>query len=154
MSQAPQGRYDWAKDNSEKFLLLAALIVLLVSCVWIALRVDSQSAEQSVVRATLKQGGVVVDEQDTTAFMSHPRSTPGLAAILRVSEERAKETTSARIEEASMTEYSHVAPCLHLPFQSIRNCAYSPSWGGSPAPPSQSPRRARKSKAFGRRAPL
>lgn len=68
MSQAPQGKYDWAKDNYEKFLLLAALIVLLVSCVWIALRVDSQSAEQSVVRATLKQGGVVVDEQDTTAF--------------------------------------------------------------------------------------
>jgi len=68
MSQAPQGKYDWAKDNYEKFLLLAALIVLLVSCVWITLRIDAQSAEQSVVRATLKQGGSVVDEEDTTGF--------------------------------------------------------------------------------------
>jgi hypothetical protein len=68
MSQAPQGKYDWAKNNYEKFLLLAALIILLASCAWLSIRINRQSDELDPVMARLNLAGDVLDEQDTKVF--------------------------------------------------------------------------------------
>ena len=68
MSQAPQGKYDWVRNNYEKFLLLAALFVLLASSVWVAYRIGVQTDELQPILTTLDLDGATVAEQDTAAF--------------------------------------------------------------------------------------
>lgn len=81
MSQAPQGKYDWAKNNYEKFLLLAALIILLASCAWLSIRINRQSDELDPVLAILDLDGAVVAEQDTSAFDARLQEARGIAGF-------------------------------------------------------------------------
>ncbi len=68
MSQAPRGKQDWIRDHYEKAILLVALIALLVSCVWLAQRIqaDKEAAAFSLARVGWKGSPVAL--QDTLAF--------------------------------------------------------------------------------------
>ena len=68
MSQAPRGKKDWIRDHYEKVILLAALVALLVSCVWLIQRIqaDEDAAKPSLSRLDWK--GSPVPLKDTVPF--------------------------------------------------------------------------------------
>jgi len=68
VSQAPRGKHDWIRDHYEKVILLVALIALLVSCVLLVQRIqsDKDAAKPSLARITWK--GTPVALTDTVPF--------------------------------------------------------------------------------------
>ena len=70
MSQAPQQNNDWFRKNYEKFLLLAALLVLFFSCIHLIRKMNAQEGDLKTTQEQLNNGGDEVDLRDTTAFES------------------------------------------------------------------------------------
>lgn len=68
MSQAPRGKQDWIRDHYEKAILLAGLVALLVSCVWLVqrLQTDKEAAAFSLARIGWKGSPVAI--RDTVPF--------------------------------------------------------------------------------------
>ena len=86
MSQAPRGKQDWIRDHYEKAILLVGLIALLVSCVWLAQRIqaDKEAAAFSLARVGWKGSPVAV--KDTTPFDAvHAEARATATAELTVS---------------------------------------------------------------------
>ena len=86
MSQAPRGKQDWIRDHYEKAILLVALIALLVSCVWLAQRIqaDKEAAAFSLARVGWKGSPVVL--KDTVSFDAvHAEARATATAELTVS---------------------------------------------------------------------
>lgn len=68
MSQAPRGKNDWIRDHYEKMILLVALIALLVSCVLLVQRIQSDKAVAEPSLARIGWKGDLVAPKDTVPF--------------------------------------------------------------------------------------
>ena len=95
MSQAPRGKNDWIRNHYEKLILLVALAALLVSCVLLAQRIQSDQAAAEPALARLAWKGASVAPKDPLAFdaalvAARAEATNALAVAARttVSERR------------------------------------------------------------------
>lgn len=68
MSQAPRGKNDWIRNHYEKLILLVALVALLVSCVLLAQRIQSDKAAAEPALARIGWKGTPVAPKDPLAF--------------------------------------------------------------------------------------
>ena len=68
MSQAPRGKNDWIRDHYEKVILLVALLALLISCVLLVQRIQSDKDISKPGLARIDWRGTPVSLKDTVPF--------------------------------------------------------------------------------------
>ena len=78
MSQSTQSR-GWFQTNYEKFVLLVALLVMLASCVWLALSMTRKSEEMGFLLSRLNENGDAVEPRTTDGFEARLASAKGAA---------------------------------------------------------------------------
>jgi hypothetical protein len=94
MSQAPQAKNDWLKENYEKIVLMVAFVALLVSSVWLVK--DVQVSKESATRYVSRIGwrGSPVETQDASAYQREI--------------EQARESSRTQLETSPLTVVSEV----------------------------------------------
>lgn len=78
MSQSTQSS-GWFQSNYEKIVLLAALLALLFSCVWLALSMTRKSEEMDLLVSRLNENGDAVVKGTTTGFDERLSAARGAA---------------------------------------------------------------------------